>query len=128
MKNKGLKNLVAVLLVAATIAFTVIFNEFFIYIFSELTLLSAKSYLPDKGVTLPVFATTVSTTAETTNLIPEDTTAAEKEVSADVKESVKFTDTPDDIKKVIAERKKTAAKDKKGCDRQLRICQGEKCE
>ncbi len=123
MKNKGLKNLVAVLLVAVLIAFMVIFNEFFIYIFSELTLLSAKSYLPDKGVTLPVFATTVSTNAETTTLIPEDTTAAEKEVSADVKESVKFTDTPDDIKKVIAERKKTAAKDKKDgdiCERQYK--------
>ena len=48
MKNRGLKNLIKVLLVAVLIAFMVIFNEFFIYIFSELTLLSAKSYLPDK--------------------------------------------------------------------------------
>ena len=113
MKNKGLKNLLTVLFVAAMIALTVIFNEFFIYVFSQLALKSAKSYLPDKGITLPTFTTAVSTTAESTTLIPEITETTEKEVSDDVSASVSFTDTPEDIKKIIADRQKTAAKDKK---------------
>ncbi|MBO5936482.1 MAG: stage II sporulation protein P [Clostridia bacterium] len=110
MKNKGLRNLIAVLIIASVIALTVIFNEFFIYAFSQLALKSAKSYLPDKGITLP---TAVSTTAESTTAQPATEPTTEKAVSVTVSDSESFTDTPEDIKKIIAEREKTASKDKK---------------
>ena len=111
MKSKGLKNLIAILITASLIAVTVIFNEFFIYAFSVIALKSAKSYLPDKGITMP---TAVSTTAEIPTTQPTTKEkATEKIVSATVKKTENFTDTPEDIKKVIAEREKSASKDKK---------------
>lgn len=113
MKNKGLRNLVAVLMIALVIAFSIFFSEYFIYAFSGLALKSAKSYLPDKGITLPTFTEAVSTTAVKTAVQTEITETTEKEASAEVSASESFTDTPEDIKKIIAERQKTAAKDKK---------------
>ena len=111
MKNKGLRNLIALLITALLIALMVIFNEFFIYTFSALALKSARSYLPDKGITMPTF---VSTTAEYSEAEPTTReTTTEKAVSATVKKDENFTDTPEDIKKIIAEREKTAPKDKK---------------
>ena len=111
MNSKGLKNLIAIVIIASLIAVTVIFNEFFIYAFSVLALKSARSYLPDKGITMP---TTVSTTAEIPTTEPTTkATTTEKIVSATVKKSENFTDTPEDIKKIIAEREKSASKDKK---------------
>ena len=110
MKNKGIRNLIIVLITAMLIALMIIFNEFFIYAFSQLTLKSAKSYLPDKGITMPTF---VSTTAEQTTTEAATQPTSEKVVSVTVKSSESFTDTPEDIKKIIAEREKTASKDKK---------------
>ena len=113
MKNKGLRNLIAVLLIAATIAFGIFFSEYFIYAFSHLALKSAKSYLPDEGITLPTFTEPVSTTAVKTTVQAEIEEFTEKEDTAEVSAGESFTDTPEDIKRIIAERQKTAAKDKK---------------
>ncbi len=113
MKNKGLRNLIAFLVITATIAFSIFFNELFIYGFSQLALKSAKSFLPDKGITLPTFTSAVSTSAEEVTYENEITSAAQKKDSPEVSVNVSFTDTPEDIKKIIADREKTAAKDKK---------------
>ncbi len=123
MKNKGLRNLAVVLLVAVMIALAVFFNEIFIYAFSRLALKSAESYLPDKGITLPIFKDTVSTSAGEFKSEPEIAATTEKKVSAEISVSESFTDTPEDIKKIIADRQKTAAKDKKDgviCERQYK--------
>lgn len=113
MKNKGFRNLIIVLMVAATIALTVFFNEFVIYAFSQLALKSAKSFLPEKGITMPTFTSVVDVTAETIVTTSEIIELTEENASDDVVVSLKFTDTPEDIKKIIADRQKTAAKDKK---------------
>lgn len=113
MKNKGFRNLIIVLMVAATIALTVFFNEFVIYAFSQLALKSAKSFLPEKGITMPTFTSAVDVTAETIVTTSEIIELTEENASDDVVVSLKFTDTPEDIKKIIADRQKTAAKDKK---------------
>lgn len=115
MKNKGLRNLLFVLLTALIIAISVFFNEFFIYLFSNLALKSAESFLPDRGITLPTFTDAVSTSAEETASLSEITETTEKEAAAQVQVSVteNFTDTPEDIEKIISEKEKTAAKDKK---------------
>lgn len=109
-KDKILKKIITVLVLSGIVALVVIFNEFFIYILSQTALFAAKTYLPSEGITLPTF---ISTTAEE---VTETTTAeatTEKEVAENTSLQVSFTDTPDDIKQVIAQREKTASKDKK---------------
>ena len=113
MKNKGIKNLIIAVSAVLIIVLTFFFNEFFIYAFSRLALKSAESFLPDKGITLPHFAVTESTSAEDLTSEPENITTTEKKVSAEVSAGESFTDTPEDISKIMAERQKTAAKDKK---------------
>lgn len=109
-KDKILRKIIATLTVSVTVAVIVIFNEFFIYILSQTALFAAKTYLPSEGLTLPVF---VSTTAEE---VTETTTAkatTEKEETENTALKLSFTDTPEDIKQVIAQREKSASKDKK---------------
>ena len=112
-KNKILRKIISILALSFVIALVVIFNEFFIYIISQTALFAAKTYLPSEGITLPAFvSTTVEEVTETTTT--EVTT--EKEVVQNTALQVSFTDTPDDIKQVIAQREKTASKDKKDGD------------
>ena len=109
-KDKILRKIIATLIVSVTVAVIVIFNEFFIYILSQTALFAAKTYLPSEGLTLPMF---VSTTAEE---VTETTTAkatTEKEETENTALKLSFTDTPEDIKQVIAQREKSASKDKK---------------
>ncbi len=113
--NKGLKRLAIVLITGIFIALAIIFSEFFIYALSEIALYEAKTFLPQKGVTLPDF-TTESTTAEAVGEVEISETKPTTESTTKAKPTVsvqKFTTTPDDIKTVIATRKKTASKDKK---------------
>ena len=110
MNNKAVKNLVITLSVIALIAFSVIFSDYFIKGLSAIAVMSAKSYMPFDGVTLPSFT---STTAENTTTEITKETTSEKKVSASVTIEEKFTDTPEDIIKAMEERKKTASKDKK---------------
>lgn len=111
--NKGLKRLIALMTVVVLSAVAVIFSDFFIYSLSRVALYEAKTFLPTKGVVLPDFSYTETTeevneSATTTQKAEVTTTAKEeKTVSAPL-----FTDTPEDIKKIISERKKTADKDK----------------
>ena len=109
-KDKILRKIITALAVSVTVAVIVIFNEFFIYILSQTALFAAKTYLPSEGLTLPVF---VSTTAEE---VTETTTAkatTEKEETENTSLQLSFSDTPEDIKQVIAQREKSASKDKK---------------
>ena len=112
-KDKILRKIISILALSIVIVLVVIFNEFFIYIISQTALFAAKTYLPSEGITLPTFvSTTVEEVTETTTT--EVTT--EKEVVQNTALQVSFTDTPDDIKRVIAQREKTASKDKKDGD------------
>jgi stage II sporulation protein P len=110
MNNKGIRNLAVILIVIAIISMSVIFSDYFILAMSKIAVLSAKSYLPS-----PVIATSApnGTTAEKTTTAVVTQPTSEKKVSADVSAEEKFTDTPDDIKKVIENRKKTSSEDKK---------------
>ena len=109
-KDKILRKIITTLVLSVVVALVVIFNEFFIYSLSQTALFAAKTYLPSEGITLPAF---IGTTAEE---VTETTTAevtTEKEVAENTSLQVSFTDTPDDIKQIIAQREKTASKDKK---------------
>lgn len=108
--DKILKRLFTALCIGVFVASAIIFNEFFIYALSRTALFAAKTYLPTEGITFPH---TVSTTAEAVSEEPEPIVTTEKEVFQEVAAKASFTDTPEDIKKVIAERQKTAGKDKK---------------
>lgn len=109
-KDKVIRKIFTALTVIVIVAVTVIFNEFFIYILSQTALFAAKTYLPSEGLTMPCFA---GTTAEETSDVITSQPTTEKEEVQDVAVESQFTDTPDDIKKVIAQREKTSAKDKK---------------
>lgn len=111
--GKILKRLFTALCIGAFIASVIIFNEFFLYVLSRTALFAAKTYLPSEGITFPH---AVSTTAEAVSEEPEPIVTTEKEVLQEVATKVSFTDTPEDIKKVIAERQKIADKDKKDGD------------
>lgn len=108
--GKILKKLFSALCICVFIAVTVMFNEFFIYILSRTALFAAKTYIPSEGLTFPHV---VSTTAEAVSEETATTETTEKESVQDVAVKTQFTDTPEDIKKIIAERQKTSAKDKK---------------
>ncbi len=113
--DKGLKRLIAIGILAVFVAFAVIFSDAFIYALSRVALYEAKTFLPSKGVTMPT-TKTESTTAEKVGETTEKTTKAQTTTEAKEDKLVSaplFTDTPEDIKKIIAERKKTADKDKK---------------
>ena len=109
-KDKILRKIIATLIVSVTVAVIVIFNEFFIYILSQTALFAAKTYLPSEGLTLPVF---VSTTAEEVTKTTTAKATTEKEETENTALKLSFTDTPEDIKQVIAQREKSASKDKK---------------
>lgn len=109
-KDKVIRKIFTALTVLAIVAVTVIFNEFFIYILSQTALFAAKTYLPSEGLTMPCFA---GTTAEEVSDVITSQPTTEKEEVKDVAVESQFTDTPEDIKKVIAQREKTSAKDKK---------------
>ena len=113
--TKGLKTLIIVLITGIFIALAVIFSEFFIYALSEIAVYEAKTFLPQQGITLPAFtaeSTTVEVVSEAEITEKEPTTQSITEVKSTVSVA-KFTDTPEDIKTAIANRKKTASKDKK---------------
>ncbi len=114
--DKGLKRFITVLIIGVFVALAVIFSDIFIYSLSRIALYEAKTFLPQKGITLPDFGEDNTAAAEVT-VKSEPTTEkvqvtitqkADKPTSAPL-----FTDTPEDIKKIISERKKTASKDKK---------------
>lgn len=114
-KTNSLKKLIIVAILGIFITLTVVFSDFFIYALSEIALCEAKNFLPQEGITLPTY--TVESTAfvevtEEKTTENKTTTKADDEIKATVSLQ-KFTDTPEDIKKVIADRKKTASKDKK---------------
>lgn len=116
MNNKNgkiQKQIFMSLCIGAVIALAVIFNEAFIYILSQTALFAAKTYLPTEGITLPSF---VSTTDESMTHDITTEAATEKEASEEAAAPVSFTDTPEDIKTIIANREKTSAKDKKDGD------------
>ena len=112
---KGLKRLAVVAVTGVFIVLAIVFSEIFMYALSQIALYEAKTFLPQKGVTLPdfsVYTTTAESVSEeeitTSQPVTQSTTKAQTVVSLQ-----KFTDTPDDIKTAIANRKKTASKDKK---------------
>lgn len=109
-KDKILRKIIAILIVTVMVAVIVIFNEFFIYILSQTALFTAKTYLPSEGLTLPTVASTAAEEVTETTTAKETT---EKEESENASLRLSFTDTPDDIKQVIAQREKSASKDKK---------------
>lgn len=115
MNSKGIKNLAGILCLTVLIILAVLFSDYFIFGVSKLALISAKSYLPVQGVTLPDFSGTTaeSVTNETEAAESVTETTSQKPVSAQVQESENFTDTPEDVKKAMAEREKSASKDKK---------------
>ena len=113
--TNGLKKFIIVAITGIFITLAIVFSEYFIYALSEIALYEAKTFLPDKGVTLPDF-TSQSTTAEEVSeeITTKATTTTQATAEAKPVASVqKFTDTPEDIKTAIANRKKTASKDKK---------------
>ncbi len=116
MKNKRpMKIIIYLALVTAAAVITVFFHRTLFYFTSQAVLLSAKSYLPQQGFTLPDFTSSVR--GEVTEIY-ESTTVAEKttlkqDTTVNTLPEENFTDTPADIAKVIEDRKKTAAKDKK---------------
>ena len=112
---KGLKRLAVVAVTGVFIVLAIVFSETFIYALSQIALYEAKTFLPQKGVTLPdfsVYSTTAESVSEeeitTSQPVTQSTTKAQTAVSLQ-----KFTDTPDDINTAIANKKKTASKDKK---------------
>ena len=109
-KTNSLKKLIIVAILGIFITLTVVFSDFFIYALSEIALYEAKNFLPQEGITLPTF--TVESTAFVEVTEEKTTTKADDEIKATVSLQ-KFTDTPEDIKKAIADREKTASKDKK---------------
>lgn len=113
--TKGLKRLAILAIAGSFIALAIVFSDYFIYALTEVAVYEAKTFLPQKGVTLPDF-TDESTTAE--EVSEEKTTEKESEIKSttevkSVGKTVKFTDTPEDVKTAIASKKKTASKDKK---------------
>lgn len=114
--DKGLKKLIAIGILAVFVAFTVIFSDAFIYALSRVALYEARTFLPSKGITLPA-SVSESTTAEKVSQTVEKTTKAQVTTNAPKADkpvsTPLFADTPEDIKQIITERKKTASKDKK---------------
>lgn len=116
MKNKRpLKIIIYILIGSAVCVAAVFFHRALFYFTAQAVLMSAKSYLPQQGVTLPAVNFSVRaedvSEAESTTAAEETTLKQEAPVSNVPEEN--FTDTPADILKTIADRKKTAAKDKK---------------
>ncbi len=116
MKSKRtLKTIMFAVFIISFVAASVLFHDIFIYFTSRTVAYSAKTYLPQQGVTLPSFTTQVraevSETTESTTAAVTTTKKADKTVSTDTSED--FTATPEDILSVITQRKKTADKDKK---------------
>lgn len=123
IKNERfIKGAIISLVSALMIALCFIFSDLFIYAASHAVFLSAKTYLPNEGVTLPSLTTSTVRTEETTKT--QSTTAAEKTTekqTQDNKETFSnatedFTVTPDDILKLMSDREKTSKNDKKDGD------------
>lgn len=113
--TNGLKKLIIIVIVGIIIALAVVFSEFFIYALSEIALFEAKTFLPQQGVTMPDFSSD-DNTAEGVSEEPTTKVVTTTQSTTEAKPTVsvqKFTDTPDDIKTAIANRKKNASKDKK---------------
>lgn len=116
MKNKRpIKIIICLAAVAVLTVMTVFFHRALFYFASQAVLMSAKTYLPQQGVTLPTVTLPVRVEDERET---ESTTAAEKttvkqDKPVNVVSDENFTETPEDIIKIISERKKTADKDKK---------------
>ena len=114
-KTNSLKSLIIVAILGIFITLTVVFSDFFIYALSEIALYEAKNFLPQEGITLPDFTVESTVFVEVTEEKTTEnktTTKADDEIKATASLQ-KFTDTPEDIKAVMADRKKSASKDKK---------------
>lgn len=103
---------------AIVIALCLIFSDLFIYGASQFVFMSAKTFLPNEGITLPHFTADErekeSTTNESTTAAETTTTKKAESVSAQVQDD--FTKTPEDILKLIEQREKSSSKDKKDGD------------
>lgn len=117
-KERLIKGTVIVSICTTIIALCFVFSDLFLYGASKMVFISAKTYLPVSGVTLP---TTTQTVREKESSTSESTTAAQTTTAKNVEATLAqkeddFTKTPDDILKLISEREKTSAKDKKDGD------------
>lgn len=117
-KERLIKGAVIVSICTTIIALCFIFSDLFLYGASKMVFISAKTYLPVAGVTLPTTTRAVhekvSTTSESTTSV--EITTAQKTQSVLLQNEEDFTKTPDDILKLISQREKTSAKDKKDGD------------
>lgn len=123
MKSKNdriIKTALTVLISALVVVIVIVFSDLFIYAASNIVLFSAKTYLPVQGLTF--YDGDFSSVREQTTDLSQSTTAAEtttqKKTNEEDKQGIKnieddFTKTPDDILKLIKEKKKTADNDKK---------------
>ena len=110
---------IALWIIAAAVACTCVIMGYrvLLYLTAQAVLLSAKGYLPQQGVTIPE-DDYITERAEDES-VTQGTTAAEKTTAKPLSDKVNavpeadFTDTPADILKTVADRKKTADKDKK---------------
>ncbi len=116
MKSKRPLKIILCITAVICIVFSVVFcHRVLLYFASGAVLYSAKTYLPQNGVTMPVFTSSVREEEEPEK---ESTTAAEKTTAEQDKtvnttSKENFTQTPEDILEIISQRKKTADKDKK---------------
>ena len=116
MKNTRTPKIIINVVLAAVLVITAVsFHRVLLYFTSQAVLMSAKTYLPGQGITVPEFTSLVRD-EERTSAVSEEATAQkakDNNVSVSASPQEGFTDTPGDILKIIAERNKTAAKDKK---------------
>lgn len=122
-KENVIKVIIFILVFTLSVATVTFFSDGAIKIAAAVALKSAKTFLPDEGITfvsqttLPAKVPEETTLAETTE---EETTEEETTKSITTTEKVTqtiteevFTDTPEDILSLIKEAEKTAKKDKK---------------
>ncbi len=116
MKNTRTPKIIINVVLAAVLVITAVsFHRVLLYFTSQAVLMSAKTYLPGQGITVPEFTSLVRDEERTSAVSEEATTQKAKDNNVSVSASPQegFTDTPGDILKIIAERNKTADKDKK---------------
>ena len=116
MKNTRTPKIIINVVLAAVLVITAVsFHRVLLYFTSQAVLMSAKTYLPGQGITVPEFTSLVRDEERTSAVSEEATTqkAKDNNVSVSASPQEDFTDTPGDILKIIAERNKTADKDKK---------------
>lgn len=128
MDNKASKLpkiIIHTLICAVIISLCAVFHEATLNLCLKVAVLSAKSYLPQSGVALSLKQTTYDNTtteeAETTSVNTTEKQTTEKTATAITKKdeapknnTSNFTNTPDDILKLMSEAEKSLSKSKKG--------------